>query len=107
MHKTTITRKDFIAKYIQTGLTYDQACRVYACTVSVVEDAISNGSKVGFGHVGAIAPKIRPPRKVRMGFKKENGETVKAARVYFVDSRVHWVFRLYRTFAIAQKFNST
>lgn len=99
MSRTTVKRKDFLAKYIHgCGLTYDQACRVYACTVSILEDAVTCGTKVNIGHIGAITPRVKAPRKVKMGFKFENGVMVKAERVFFVDGKTDWSFRLYRAF---------
>lgn len=81
------------------GLTYDQARCAYNCVVSLVEHGVVNGSKIGIGQVGAITPVRRPPREVTMGFERKNGgKIVKTRRLFHLDERTKWVFKLYRGF---------
>lgn len=98
--KPVVTRRDFIRKFMhESGLTYDQACRVYASMVNIIEDGVVSGYKIGFGKVGCLFPVRKPPRDVVMGFARmPNGAMVKTKRVFHLDERTHYRFNFYREF---------
>lgn len=105
--RKTVNRKDFIARLMQdTGLTYDEAIQVFECLISVIEDAVVNVETVRFGRVGALVPHVRPPREVQMGFRVGKGRQVtKVRRIYNLDSRIGFRFRLYRRFMETHQLN--
>lgn len=98
--KQIITRAEFIRRYMNDcGLSYLESCKVYETTVSVIEDAVITGTKIGFGKVGAIVPVMMPPRVISMGFVAEKGHQIKKVkREYNIGSRVKWNFRVYKKF---------
>lgn len=98
--RETVNRRDFVAKFMRDcGLTYDQALRVYASVVSTIEDGVINESKIGIGRVGALWPVRKAPRDIAMGFKRVNGGKIKKMkRVFHLDERTRWQFRLFREF---------
>lgn len=99
MSLKAVTRRDFIRKFMQAGLTYDQAGRIYSCMVGVVEDSVLSGDKVKFGKVGCLFPVRKPPRDVFMGFERGPGNVVtRTKRVFHLDERVDYRFNFYREF---------
>ena len=97
--KSAVTRREFIRKFMQAGLTYDQACRVYSTLVSLIEDSVVSGEKIKFGKVGCLLPVRKPPRDVVMGFMRGPGNSmVKSKRVFHLDERVDYRFSFYREF---------
>jgi len=97
--RNVVTRRDFIRKFMDCGLTFDQACRCYTGMVSVFEDAVVRAEKIGIGRVGCLTPTICPPRDVVMGFQRgKGGKVVRTKRLYHLDERVKYRFTLYREF---------
>ncbi|MGV0949211.1 MAG: hypothetical protein ACOYB3_00970 [Azonexus sp.] len=95
-----ITRLNFVQNMVESGLTYDQANRAYNSVMSTFADGFVNGRRVYLGQIGVLNPSIMPPRQVKMGFAVKKGrEVVKQQRVYFLDSRVKYSFRLFKKFA--------
>lgn len=98
--RAAIKRLDFIRKFMNAGLTYDQACRVYSSMVGILEDAVVNGDKVKFGKIGCLVPVRKPPRDVVMGFVRGPGNVVThSKRVFHLDERVEYRFNFYNEFA--------
>ena len=56
-----------------------------------MEDAIVNGQKIQFGHLGALAPQLMPPRAINMGFKNKQA-------TYYLGQRIRYKFMLFRKF---------
>ena len=95
-----MNRREFIRKLMnEAGLTYDAACRAYTTVVGIVEDSVVNRTKVNFGKVGCLCPIRRPARDVTMGFARgKRGEITRTKRVFHLDERTDYRFKLYRTF---------
>ncbi len=90
------------------GLSYAQACSAYTCMVSVVEDAVVNSEKVGFGRVGCLCPTLKPPRDVTMGFERKAGGIVeRTRRVFHLPERVAFLFRPYRSFTRSHRLRGS
>ena len=99
MSQRAVTRIDFIRKFMQSDLTYEQACHVYSCMVGILEDSVLTGSKVKFGKVGCLFPVRKPPRDVVMGFVRGPGNTItRSRRVFHLDERTDYRFNFYREF---------
>ncbi len=98
--RPTVTRHEFIRKLMhQAGLTYDQACRAYMSVMSLIEDGLVNGDKIAFGRVGCLAPVLKPPRQVVMGFARTKGnQIIKTKRIFQLDERIDYKFNFYREF---------
>ena len=97
--KTTVKRIDFVRKFMQANLTYEQACNIYACLIGVLEDAVVNGDKVKFGKIGCLFPVRKPPRDVVMGFVRvTGGKIVHSKRVFHLDERTGYRFNFYSGF---------
>lgn len=81
------------------GMSYVEAGRAYEAMVSVIEDGIVQGHRIGIGKVGAIDPVWHGPRDVKMGFERQDGgKVVKSSRVFHLDGRYKFRFRLFRRF---------
>jgi len=94
-----VTRIHFIRKFMKSGLTYDQACRVHSCMVGIIEDSVVNGDKVKFGKVGCLFPVRKPPRNVVMGFERGPGNSLtRTKRIFHLDARIDYRFNFYREF---------
>lgn len=94
-----VTRRDFIRMFMDSGCSFEQACRSYSGMVALFEDAVTRGDKIGIGRVGAIKPTVSPPREVTMAFKRGKGGTVtRTQRRFHVDERVKYRFTLYKEF---------
>ena len=97
--KSAVKRIDFIRKFMQANLTYDQACRIYACMVALLEDGVVNGDKIKFGKIGCLFPVRKPPRDVVMGFVRgPGGRITHSKRVFHLDERTDYRFNFYRGF---------
>lgn len=96
----SINKPDFIQRFQrELGVSLPQADKFYDVMVRVFEDAIVRGAKIKVGHVGIIIPVRRPPREIRMGFSVGKGKKVKkTTRIYNIDSRLDFKFRVYRKF---------
>jgi hypothetical protein len=83
----------------EAGLSYGQACRAYRSLVSIVEDGLWNGRKIGFGKVGCLYAVRKPARDVTMGFiRTPNNKVVRARRVFHIDERLEYKFKLFRAY---------
>lgn len=99
MKTESISRRDFVEKFMQRGIPYAQACAVYEAFCEVFEDAIVNGNKINIGNVCSIAPKRLPPREVHMGCKvTKGGNVVKSKHIYLLDSRIRYKVNLFKKF---------
>lgn len=87
----SVNRIDFVKKFMEMGLTYGKACKVYECMVRVFEDGICSGSRINIGNVCSITPQRKEPRTVRMGFQK-------TAKIYYLGSRIRYRVNLFREF---------
>jgi nucleoid DNA-binding protein len=97
--KPSVGRKEFIRRFmLDVGLTYEQACRAYTCAMSIIEDGVVAGEKIGLGRIGCLNPIRKPPRDIVMGFMRVGGRMVRTKRVFHVDERVEFKFRLYEEF---------
>lgn len=67
--RNTITRQDFLKKFVATGIKYEEAARIYQAMVDVFSDAVVTGQKVTIGQVMSIKPVRRKARAVNMGFR--------------------------------------
>lgn len=63
-----VTRRTFISKFVEKGLTYQQAGKAYDTVTQIFADAVVSGQKISIGRVMAIVPVKRNPRTVSMGF---------------------------------------
>lgn len=100
MASTTIIRRDFVARFMRdTGVSYAQACRIYESMCRIFEDGIVNARKIALGNVGALTPVWRPPKDVHKHFdRKPGGKIVRTHKVYSIDGRYAYRFKLYRAF---------
>lgn len=97
--KSVIKRINFIRKFMQAGLTYDQACRVYVGLIALLEDGVVNGDKIKFGKMGCLFSVRKPPRDVVMGFVRgPGGKITHSKRVFHLDERTGYRFNFYRGF---------
>lgn len=98
--KPSIGRRDFIRKLmLDAGLSYEQACSAYSCLVGIVEDGVISGEKIGLGRIGCLVPVRKQPRDVVMGFERlANGQVVRTKRIFHIDERTEYKFRLYGKF---------
>jgi hypothetical protein len=84
---------------LDADLSYEHACRAYLCLVSILEDGVVNGEKIGLGRIGCLVPVRRQPRDVVMGFeRKPDGSVNHIKRVFHIDERTEYKFRLYGKF---------
>jgi len=70
-----------------------------------VEEAVINLSKVNLGHVGSITPKIIKGKSVSMNFKRSKTGVEKVQRYFFLDERVRFHLKLYKSFADKVEYN--
>jgi nucleoid DNA-binding protein len=98
--KPLVGRREFVRKLMMdVGLTFDQACRAYTCFISVIEDGVTSGEKIGFGRVGSLTPVKKPARDVVMGFERlPGGKVARTKRIFHVDERIAFKFNLYEEF---------
>lgn len=62
--KGSITRRDFVEKFVATGLRYEQAGKVFDAMTEVFSSAIISGQRINVGKVLAISPVKKEPRQV-------------------------------------------
>ena len=79
-------------------MTYAQAVAAYAAMVNTFDDGIVNARKIVIGRVGAVIPVWHSPRDVRMGFKRGQDGVKRATKVFHMDGRYKFKFRLFRRF---------
>ena len=98
--KVVIKRLDFIRKFMDAGVNYEEASSVYSGMLSILEDALVNRARLKFGKIGRLVPVRMPPRDVVMGFTRGKGNVVtRKKRVYHLDERTEYRFKFYREFA--------
>lgn len=96
---SSITRSEFVRRYMAAGFSYEQATKAFKVTVGVIEDAVVAGSRVGLGRVGALVPVMQRARVISMGFKRKKGGVVeKIRREYNMGQRLKWRFILFKRF---------
>lgn len=100
MRSGSVSRRAFIQKLMRDcGLTYEEARQGFNCLVSILENAVINKEAVRFGRFGVLMPVRKPPREVKMGFRRLPGnKMVKVKRVYHLDERFEWRLRVYAEF---------
>jgi len=97
---------DFVRKLMEAGLPYDYAVKGYNAMMSTIANAVVNGQKVYLGNVGCLNPTVRPPRQVRMGFERQQGNKVVCkTREFNLDSRLRYRFTLFRKFTETHELN--
>ncbi len=103
----SITKSKIIRRFMtDCELSYVEANKVHDCLVSLVEEAVTNLSKVNLGHVGSITPKIIKGKSVSMNFKRsKEGGVEKVQRYFFLDERVRFHLKLYKSFADKVEYN--
>ena len=82
------------------GLSYRQATKVYESMCRVFADGIVNGSKIGIGRVGCLAPVWLESKEIKMHFKVGKGRKIdrNVHRTYYMDGRFTFKFRLHQAF---------
>jgi hypothetical protein len=75
------------------------ANRVHECFVALVEESVVNLHKLNIGHVGSITPKVVKGKSVSMNFKRSKDGVEKVQRYFFLDERVRFTLRLFKSFA--------
>ena len=95
----TISRADFVKKFVAAGFEYADAHRAYNVVVSTFEDALTTNAKLSIGRVGALVPIRRAPRVIKMGFQRTKEGVEQKQREFAYGEMVRWKFRVYRTFA--------
>lgn len=95
-----VNRRDFVSRIMrQCGLSYVRASQVFNCLCDVVGDAVIHGNAVRLGRVGLLKPVRHSPKTVHKGFiMGPKREIIKNRHVYFMDSRLSWRLKVYRTF---------
>ena len=94
-----MSRSRFEDEFVRAGFSYEEARRAYAVLLSVFENSIISGDKVTLGRIGALVPTKRPPRIVKMGFKRTKEGVEKVGREFLYGETIRWKFRIYRRFA--------
>jgi hypothetical protein len=87
----SITRRQFIQKYVDSGMTYEQAGKAYEATCQLFADAVTAGQKICIGNVLAITPIKRPPRAVTSGLGG-------VKKTIYLTSRICFKTKVYRKF---------
>jgi hypothetical protein len=88
-------------------LSYVDANRVHDCFVGLVEESVINLNKLSLGHVGSITPKIVKGKSVSMNFKRSKTGVEKVQRYFFLDERVRFNLKLYKSFTDRIEYNYT
>lgn len=94
----SITRVQFIERFVSSGLSYSQSGDAYDAMISMFEDAILQGRRINIGKIGALVPVRMEPKVVHMGFKNEGGKVKKVKREYVLGRRIKFKFNLHRAF---------
>lgn len=107
MKTSSINRREFVARFMrECGVSYVQACRIFDTMVSVIEDGVCAGAKIGFGRVGAITPVRRPPRTVVQNCRVTKGRKVQRKQhVYELGPRIVYKLKIYRQFMQTHNLN--
>lgn len=98
MEQTSVCRNTFLAAFTEAGLQFDQAVAAYNAMNEVIADAVVLGRKVNFGKVGAIKPKKRPARTVKMPFVRDKDGVHKKQREFVIGQRMVFTFDLFPKF---------
>jgi hypothetical protein len=75
--------------------------------VGLVEESVINLNKLSLGHVGSITPKIVKGKSVSMNFKRSKTGVEKVQRYFFLDERVRFNLKLYKSFTDRIEYNYT
>jgi hypothetical protein len=98
-HKS-ITKAQIIRRLMSDcDLSYVAANKVHDCFISLVEESVVNLNKLSLGHVGSITPRIVKGKSVSMNFKRSKTGVEKVQRYFFLDERVRFNLRLFKSFA--------
>lgn len=102
----SITKSKIIRRLMtDCELSYVDANKVHDCLVSTIEEAVINLKKISLGHVGSITPKVIKGKSVSMNFKRSKKGVEKVQRYFFLDERVRFHLKLYKSFADRVEFN--
>jgi len=97
--KPVVGRREFIKNLMKCGLTYDKAVSAYTTMLSTIADGIVSGQAIYLGDIASIVPTVCKPRKVNLGCRKQKGgKVVKIKQEFFLDTRLRYKFRLFKTF---------
>lgn len=98
--RASINRRDFVLHFMSScGLSYAKASEVYESMVELFMDGVVNGSKVRFGRLGTLLPVWHNPKTIHQNCRRiKGGEYETTGRVYHMDGRYVFKFRLYRRF---------
>jgi hypothetical protein len=96
--KAAVKRLDFINRFHEAGLTYQQAELAYGAMIRSFEDGIRGKAKIHLAKVGVLKPVDRPPREIVMGFDRSGGECKKKIRRYTLGMRTEFRFKIHRAF---------
>lgn len=80
---TPFIRQDFLRRFVDSGIKYEDAAKVYDAMVSVFADAVISGQKVTVGQVLSIKPDKKKARTVNMGFNGHNRKIHLGDRIVF------------------------
>lgn len=104
-HKS-ITKAQIIKSLMANcGFTYIQATKAHDCFVGLVEESVVNLYRLNLGHVGSITPKIVQGKSVSMNFKRSKAGVERVQRYFFLDERVRFNLKLFRSFSDKVDFN--
>ena len=102
----SITKSKIIRRFMEDcELSYIEANKVHDCLIGLIEEAVTNLSKINLGHVGSITPKIIKGKSVSMNFKRSKIGVEKVQRYFFLDERVRLHLKLYKSFSDKVEYN--
>lgn len=107
MTKTRSITKAHIIKRLmaECDFTHDEAVRAHDCLVRLFEESITNLTKMHIGHVGTLSPKVLKSKSVSMNFSRSGNKVERTQKYFFLDPRVRFSFKLYKSFADRVEFN--
>jgi len=100
-----INRRDFVRKFMDSGLSYEESRKAYETMTRIFEDAICSGAKINIGNVLSIVPVWMEPRVVNMGFERVKNCVKKTQRTYYLGQRIRYRVNLYREFIRTHSLN--
>jgi nucleoid DNA-binding protein len=96
----SITKAQIIRRLMNDcGLSYVMANRAHDCFIAMVEESVVNVTKLNLGHVGSITPKIVKGKSVSMNFKRSKVGVERIQRYFYLDERVRFTLRLFKSFS--------
>jgi nucleoid DNA-binding protein len=107
MTKPKSITKAHIIKRLMTecNFSHDEAVLANDCLTRIFEEAVTNLTKIHIGHVGTLSPKVLKSKSVSMNFSRNGNKVERTQKYFFLDPRVRFSFRLYKSFADRVEFN--